>query len=154
MTFDFTFESTLGTARQAEISMAEKTAKEVVLAFLKDWETGFVGAFDRWMHPDGVWENTGLPDQRGKAAVMAWLDKYNEIIQMPCGRAEIVNIACDGNKVLTERVDHLWGGDGRKHSAKIMGIFEVKDGLVIRYADYFDASQFKPDEFLEGVPAH
>jgi limonene-1,2-epoxide hydrolase len=130
--------------------MAVQTAQEVVLAFLKDWETGFRGAFERWMHPDAVWQNTGLPDQHGKAAIMAWLGKYNEIMQMPYGRAEIVNIAGNGNTVLTERVDHLWGEEGRRHSAKIMGAFEVRDGLIGRYADYFDASQFKPEQFLEG----
>lgn len=128
--------------------MSGMSAKDVVLAFLNDWETGFVGAFERWMHPQALWQNTGLPDQQGKAAVMAWLHKYNDIMQMPYGRAEIVSIACDGDKVLTERIDHLWGDGDRRHSTRIMGAFEVQDGLIIRYADYFDAGQFKPDEFM------
>jgi limonene-1,2-epoxide hydrolase len=92
--------------------------RAVVLRFLKDWEDGFLGAFERWMHPDA-------------------------------GRAEVLHIACDGGTVLTERIDHLWGETGQRHSAPIMGAFEVKVGLIWRYSDYFDASQFKPEEFLE-----
>ena len=81
---------------------------------------------------------------------MAWLRKYNEIVQLPFGRAEILSIACDGeSKVLTERIDHLWNDQGGRHSAHIMGTFEVQDGLIVRYADYFDASQFNPQAFLE-----
>ena len=129
--------------------MAEMSAKEVVLAFLRGWETGFVPAFERWMHPDAVWQNTGLPEQQGKTAIMAWLRRYNDIMQMPFGRAEVLHIACDGGTVLTERIDHLWGEGGQRHSARIMGAFEVKGGLISRYSDYFDASQFKPDEFLK-----
>ena len=30
----------------------------------------------------------------------------------------------------------------RTHSAVIMGTFVVEDGLIRRYADYFDAGQF------------
>jgi limonene-1,2-epoxide hydrolase len=127
--------------------MTDLEPKAIVLAFFKDWETGFVPAFEKWIHPDCLWQNTGLPDQNGKANVMALLTQYNEIMQMPFGRVEIISIACDGGTVLTERVDHLWGEGDLKHSARIMGAFEVKDGLISRYSDYFDGSQFKAEEF-------
>jgi len=129
--------------------MNNMPAKDVVLAFFKDWETGFAAAFERWIHPDGIWQNTGLPDQVGKDAIMAWLAKYNAIMEMPYGRVEMLSLACDGdNKVLTERVDHLWNDDDKRHSAKIMGTFEIQDGLILRYSDYFDASQFNAEAFL------
>ena len=63
--------------------------------------------------------------------------------------ATIVTIAAMGELVLTERIDHLWNDQGGRHSAHIMGTFEVQDGLIVRYADYFDASQFNPQAFLE-----
>ncbi|MFA5523796.1 MAG: limonene-1,2-epoxide hydrolase family protein [Tissierellales bacterium] len=130
--------------------MNTMTSKEVVQAFFKDWEKGFIPAFERWIHPDGIWQNTGLPDQQGKEAVMNWVKKYNDIVKMTFGRVEMISIACDGDhKVLTERIDHLWGDSGQTHSAKIMGTFEIKDGLIIRYSDYFDVSAFNPDAFIK-----
>ena len=126
-----------------ETAAGAMTPRQVVEAFLKDWETGFKPAFERWFHPDGVWQNTGFPDRVGKPAVLALLDEYLATFNMEFGRAEMTSIACDGRKVLTERIDHLWSADGRKHSAKIMGTFEVKDGLIARYSDYLDPTPFR-----------
>lgn len=120
--------------------------EDVVRAFLEDWETqGFVPAFERWLAPDAVWENTfpPCPKAEGRAAYMALLQQYQAFSQMPFARVEIRNIAVNGNTVLTERVDHLFNADGtRRHSAPIAGTFVVENGLITRYADYFDASQF------------
>jgi limonene-1,2-epoxide hydrolase len=121
----------------------ELTARQVVEGFFKDWETGFTPAFERWMHPDAVWRNTGFPDAVGKAAVMGLLGQYLQVSAMPYGRVEMRSIAIEGDtKVLTERVDHLWSDDGKTHSAKIMGTFEVRDGQILRYSDYFDPTAF------------
>lgn len=54
-----------------------------------------------------------------------------------------IGIAASGSTVLTERIDHLYNEDrSRTHSTRIMGGFEVKDGKIIRYSDYFDPRQF------------
>lgn len=124
---------------------ANHSPLDVVLAFFKDWEVGFVPAFERWLHPDCVWENSGFPDAQGKAAITVILDNYLAVSDMPYGRVEMISCATNGNKVLTERIDHLWGDDGSKHSIKIMGCLEVEDGLITRYADYTDPRPFIKD---------
>lgn len=120
---------------------------DVVRQFLKDWENGFVGAFEKWMSDDALWQNTGFPDAKGRDAYMDLLRRYQSVTAMPYGRAEIINIASAGDVVLTERVDHLWGDGEHKHSAKIMGAFVVRDGRIVRYSDHFDASKFNPEKF-------
>lgn len=119
--------------------------KEVVLAFLKTWETeGFVPAFERHLGPDALWQNTGFPDCKGREAYMKLLHYYQEFSQMPYARVEMKNLAVAGNVVLTERIDHLYNQDrSRQHSAPIMGTFVVENGLIQRYSDYFDAAQFQ-----------
>jgi limonene-1,2-epoxide hydrolase len=121
---------------------ADLTPQQVVEAFVKAWEGGFIPAFERWMHPDALWQNTGFPDAVGKTQVMALLDRYLRVSRMPYGRVELKGVAAAGDLVLTERIDHLWSDDGLTHSAKIMGAFEVKDGLIARYSDYFDPTPF------------
>lgn len=127
--------------------MGEMTAREVVEAFFKDWETGFTEAFEKWIAPGCVWQNTGLPDAVGTDAIMAQLAQYNAISKMPYGRVEMIAIMAEGDTVLTERVDHLWSDDGRSHSAKIMGALQVRDGRIVRYSDYMDISAFQPHEY-------
>lgn len=129
------------------MTQAPPTApQDVVLAFFKDWETqGFVPAFERWLAPHASWENTfpPCPKAEGRDAYMGLLNQYQSFSQMPFARVEIRNIAVNGNTVMTERVDHLFNADrSLQHSAPIAGIFVVENGLITRYADYFDASHF------------
>lgn len=121
------------------------TAQDVVVAFLKAWETdGFVPAFERYLDPQALWQNTGFPDCKGREAYMNLLHYYQQFSQMPFARVEMKNLAVAGNVVLTERIDHLYNQDrNRRHSAHIMGTFVVENGLIQRYSDYFDAGQFK-----------
>lgn len=119
------------------------SAEDIVRAFFNAWETdGFVPAFEKYMHPKGVWQNSGFPDAIGKAAVMELLNTYMGFSGLPYGRVELKNIVSKNNTVLTERVDHLFDGKGKTHSAPIAGTLVVEDGLIKRYADYFDTRQF------------
>lgn len=66
-----------------------------------------------------------------------------EAVPAPFARIEILNISTDGNVVLTERVDHVLNKDkSLSHSSKIMGAFEVQDGMIKRWSDYFNPSDF------------
>jgi limonene-1,2-epoxide hydrolase len=54
---------------------------------------------------------------------------------------EMLNLAVEGNTVLTERIVHFATG-GRKISLPVMGIFEVAgDGKIAAWRDYFDKGQ-------------
>ena len=47
------------------------------------------------------------------------------------------NAAAAGDVVLTERIDHIGTGDTR-FPVPVMGAFEVRDGKIARWRDYFD----------------
>ncbi|MBW2273807.1 MAG: nuclear transport factor 2 family protein [Deltaproteobacteria bacterium] len=54
---------------------------------------------------------------------------------------EILNLAADEGRVLTERVVHFTAG-GNEISLPVMGIFEVApDGRIAAWRDYFDKGQ-------------
>lgn len=52
----------------------------------------------------------------------------------------IAEVSAGGvDKVLTERVDHLLDGSGRViMSARCMGVFEVADGKITAWRDFFE----------------
>ena len=49
----------------------------------------------------------------------------------------IRNLAADGDVVLTERVDEITA-NGIMAPVPVMGTFEVRDGRIHRWRDYFD----------------
>src|SRR6478752_10535663 len=53
----------------------------------------------------------------------------------------VINIAANGPVVMTERVDTFTVSD-RSFELQVMGIFEITDGKINAWRDYFDANQF------------
>ncbi len=49
----------------------------------------------------------------------------------------IRNLAEDGETVLTERVDEVTA-NGLMAPVPVMGTFEVRDGRIVQWRDYFD----------------
>ena len=54
----------------------------------------------------------------------------------------VINIAASGPIVMTERVD-IFTFAGRTFDLQVMGAFEVNDGKINAWRDYYDPSQFK-----------
>jgi len=89
---------------------------------------------------DCTWENSGFPAAEGKTAMLAMIEGFGA-----SGIAEIESVTtalvADGPVVLTERTEHFKGADGQTlASMPIMGAFEVRDGLIAAWRDYFDPS--------------
>lgn len=55
---------------------------------------------------------------------------------------EIVSIAANGNRVLTERIDRFTVA-GTPIALPVMGTFEIEDGLIRRWRDYFDLASYR-----------
>jgi limonene-1,2-epoxide hydrolase len=53
---------------------------------------------------------------------------------------ETLHLAVRANVVLTERVDTLTIG-GRETALPVMGAFEIRDGKIVAWRDYFDMAQ-------------
>ena len=53
----------------------------------------------------------------------------------------VINIAADGPVVMTERVD-AFKLPGKSFELPVMGVFEVTDGKISAWRDYFDMNQF------------
>jgi limonene-1,2-epoxide hydrolase len=52
----------------------------------------------------------------------------------------MLNLACNGDVVFTERVDRMSIG-GNKVAVPVAGVFEVRDGKIAAWRDYFDMQQ-------------
>jgi len=120
------------------------SASERVTRFIAMWDApdGFPRAVDEFFRPDTVWENVGLVTTTGPAEALGFYASFGGETGMATIRVENLAVAEVGNKVLTERIDHIVGGDGAvRMSIRVMGIFELDEaGRITAWRDYFDTA--------------
>lgn len=114
-------------------------AEETVLAFVAAWNALDQGRIHALMADQILYHNMPLKPVRGREAVKAHLDAW----PVDACEWEVVNIATKGNVVLTERVDRFVRGEDRI-VVPVMGAFEVADGRIVQWRDYFDMGATKP----------
>jgi limonene-1,2-epoxide hydrolase len=122
-----------------------QSPEEVVRAFYQAWDSeGFKPAYIRYLAEDCVWENSGFPDCVGKAQTLSLLEMYLTKSKRPYARVEIKNMVSSGNTVLTERVEHCYNKENDdRYTGKLMSVFVVRGGLITRWAEYFDPTDYK-----------
>lgn len=114
------------------------TNTETVLAFIDAWNTMNWDAAADLLTEDTVWHNIPMEKVEGKAAVEAAIRGMGpEAVNW-----EMISIAENGDKVLTERVDRFDMPGGKKIDLPVMGTFELRDGKISAWRDYFDLNTF------------
>lgn len=119
------------------------TPKEIVLDFCAMWEKpgGPDEAIQKYFTADSVWENHGMVTTTGQEEAIALNAAFAEKFGMASIWIEQLSVAVTGDKVLTERIDHLRDADGSTIGAfPVMGIFVVEDGKIAEWRDYFDSA--------------
>jgi len=104
---------------------------EVLLSCLQNQDPDGAGAV---LDDNLVYQNVGFPTIRGRARAM----KLFRAMEGRLGfEAKIHRIAVNGSSVLTERTDVLAFGPVRLQFW-VCGVFEVSDGRITLWRDYFD----------------
>ena len=112
---------------------------DVVRRFCDTWSTGDVDAIVAYFTDDAVYHNIPMEAVTGTEAIRAFIDGFAGNIDKVEFRVE--NIAANGNVVLTERVD-IFTMPGKTIELPVMGTFEVREGKIAAWRDYFDLNQF------------
>jgi limonene-1,2-epoxide hydrolase len=113
---------------------------EVVRRFCAAWSDGkAAGELAAFFTDDAVYHNIPLAPVTGRE------DIANTIASFTAGvegiEFRVINIAGDGPVVMTERVDVFKLPD-KSIELPVMGTFEVADGKITAWRDYFDMNQF------------
>ena len=117
---------------------------EVVRRFCGGWSdnigTAELAAF---FTDDAVYHNIPLAPVTGREAIANTIDSFIRPGPPGIERIEfrVMNIAANGPVVMTERVDAFRLSD-KSFELQVMGTFEVTDGKVSAWRDYFDVNQF------------
>ena len=117
---------------------------EVVRRFCRAWSDG-IGADDlaAFFTDDAVYHNIPLAPVTGRDAIANNIATF--IRPGPPGvegiEFRVINIAANGPVVMTERVDVFKLPD-KSFGLPVMWTFEVSDGKITAWRDYFDMNQF------------
>jgi limonene-1,2-epoxide hydrolase len=114
------------------------TSEQVVRGFCDAVGKRDVELLRPMLADDVVYQNVGMAATAGINDVLANLQSQ---WQMFAGVYEfrMVNIASAGDVVLTERVDVV-GAEGQSYPVPVMGAFEVREGKIAQWRDYFDSA--------------
>lgn len=120
------------------------TPADIVKTFLAMWESpgGIEKSFQAYFTPQTTWENVGMSTTTGPDEAMAVMKGF-EATGMRSMWVENLHVAQVGDTVLTERIDHAHDADGKTvMSIRVMGAFDVRDGKIVAWRDYFDTKGF------------
>lgn len=109
--------------------------------FIDTWRRKDVDAMVEACTDDVVYQNVPAPPIEGREALRAFMS-----VNMPrCDafESEVLAIAAsaDGARVLTERHDAFVFG-ARRVDVPVMGVFELRDGRIAAWRDYFDVGTY------------
>ena len=111
----------------------------IVLEFNAAWAARDIEAILGFFTDDAVYHNIPLEPAVGLDAIRAVLDMFVP----PAEEIEFVvhHMFSDGDLVFTERTDRFVTG-GKTIELPVAGIFEIRDGKIVAWRDYFDMQTF------------
>lgn len=111
----------------------------IVREFCDAWATGDLDTIMAFFAPDAVYHNIPVDPVVGVDAIRATIAGFTTGVEKVEFR--VLHIASTDGVVLTERVDVFRFPKGTIE-LPVSGTFEVKDGAITAWRDYFDMQQF------------
>jgi limonene-1,2-epoxide hydrolase len=114
---------------------------DIITAFCATWKEKDQDALMDFFADDAVYHNIPIdPPSVGKEAIRATIDMFTTA---PDSLEFVVHHQAENADgiVMNERTDHFKIGDATI-SLRVMGSFELKDGKITAWRDYFDMQQY------------
>ena len=109
--------------------------EDVVRSFCEAWSRRDIDELLGYFTEDAVYHNIPIDPVKGKDGIRAVLQMFVPPAQEIS--FEILAQVADGDVVMNERVDRFTIGD-KRIELPVAGVFEVKDGKIAAWRDYFD----------------
>ncbi|MGH2728940.1 MAG: SgcJ/EcaC family oxidoreductase [Actinomycetota bacterium] len=111
----------------------------LVREFCDAWSKRDPNLLTDYFTEDGVYHNMPMPPLEGRDAIRGFLTAFLGGVES--AEFTVKNIATSGNVVHTERVDAFRMSGGKEGAFPVAGIFEIRDGMIAAWRDYFDMAQ-------------
>ncbi len=111
----------------------------IIRDFCAAWSKLDADAVMAYFAPDPTYHNMPGPPLTGTETVRAGIERF--LKGWSATTWDIVNIAGNGDVVIAERVDRIDAG-GKHVDLPVVGVFEMKDGKIAAWRDYFDLATY------------
>lgn len=114
---------------------------QLIKDFVTAWGSLNIDRIMDFFTDDAVYINIPThPPNEGKAAIRGFIEGFAG----NCSSIEFVvhQQVAAGNLVMNERTDKITMGDGTIE-LPVMGVFEIREGKISAWRDYFDMGPFK-----------
>ncbi len=111
-------------------------------AAVRDYDTALA-----MLSEDVVYQNMPLPPVEGPVAVRETLESL--LGSTSASEWLVLREVADGDLVMNERIDRF-EVDGRWLELPVAGVFEVRDGRIVAWRDYFDLATITDQLALPG----
>ena len=115
------------------------TPIDIVRRFCDTWSTGDLDALMAFFAADAVYHNIPVAPVEGVDAIRQTIAGFTTGVKQVS--FDVRHIVAAGDVVLTERVD-VFEFDGGRVELPVSGTFELRDGKITAWRDYFDMNQF------------
>jgi limonene-1,2-epoxide hydrolase len=117
--------------------------EKIVTEFCKSLESGNLTTLVSYLSADVVYHNIPWQPVTGHAGVRQVLGPFLEGPGRATVKMNIKNTTSSGNTVMNERLEE-WTKGTVKLDLPVLGVFELKDGKITQWRDYFDANTVRP----------
>lgn len=123
------------------MTMTAEASKKVVADFLGAWQKRDIPGIMDCFAPDAIYHNVPVAPIKGIAGIREIFEGF--LTAFKYADLEIIRICAEPNLVFAERVDHFRLHDGRSVDLPVNGVFELRNGKIWRFSDYFDLASFE-----------
>jgi limonene-1,2-epoxide hydrolase len=111
----------------------------MIREFLQAWERRDTAHIIERFADDGVYHSIPLTPIVGKAAIREFVAGFADV---PPGRLEVRHQVASEHVVMNERTDYITL-NGKPVTLPICGVFEIRDGRITAWREYFDLGPAK-----------
>ena len=122
--------------------MSTENAK-LVTEFCMSLEKGDMTKLVSYLSEDVVYHNIPWDPVTGHAGVRKVLGPFLEGPGSATVKMNIKNTTVAGNTIMNERLEE-WTKGSTKLDLPVIGVFEIKNGKITHWRDYFDAKTTAP----------
>lgn len=113
---------------------------QLVKDFIQAWNDKELDRAADMLAEDVFYHNVPMDVINGREAARGFFKSMADAEKI---QWDLLNIAENGNVVMTERVDRFFMAGGKEVAVPLMGIFEIEGGEIKVWKDYFDLATFQ-----------
>lgn len=117
-----------------------RSADDLVTEFCKKWATPDPDELAGYFTDDAIYHNIPMKPVQGREAIKEFI--AGSLAAFDGIDFNVHRQVSDGTLVMNERTDVMRRKDGSEIPLPVMGVFEVVDGRIAAWRDYFDMATF------------